>query len=256
MISSERPGGKGLWLKEMAVRLMAPLRKTASEMKWMVSENPRQRRSGRPNAQASEELDRRVLDMAVGMFVEHGYAATSIEKLAALARVGKQTIYRRYPTKEDLFSAAMSALRDRFLHAALLPVHCLADPLAAIREACLAVMEVASTPETVGMYRVLIAEAQRFPQLVDQVMLHTADPLHHNVQARLQAAMDAGQLKCAIDPEVLARVLVGMVSGWVLNQWLVGREPLKTREERLAFLDTAWTVFLDGVGATASVNPP
>ncbi|MCR6631446.1 MAG: TetR/AcrR family transcriptional regulator [Magnetospirillum sp.] len=188
--------------------------------------------------------------MAVGMFVEHGYAATSIEKLAALAHVGKQTIYRRYPTKEDLFNAAMGALRDRFLHAALLPLHSLAEPLAAIREACLAVMEMASAPETVGMYRVLIAEAQRFPQLVDQVMLHTADPLYHNVQARLQAAINAGQVRQSVDPETLARILVGMVSGWVLNQWLVGRERLKTREERLTFLDAAWTVFLNGVGTS------
>ncbi len=219
-------------------------------MNWMGSDSPRLRRSGRPNAQTSEELDRRVLDMAVVMFVERGYAATSIEKLAALAHVGKQTIYRRYPTKENLFCAAMGILRDRFLHAALLPVHSLTDPLAAIREACLAVMDMVSTPETVGMYRVLIAEAQRFPQLVDQVMLHTVDPLHHNIQARLQAAMDAGQMRRSIDPEALARILVGMVSGWVLNQWLVGREHLKTREERLAFLDSAWTVFLDGVGTS------
>jgi AcrR family transcriptional regulator len=60
---------------------------------------------GRPR---SERADRAILDAALRMVGEHGVAGTTIEGVAAEAGVGKTTIYRRWPNKNELILAAIS----------------------------------------------------------------------------------------------------------------------------------------------------
>src|SRR6266702_1128101 len=68
----------------------------------------RPRRPGRPR---SEEADRAIIDAALCVFAEHGVEGLCIEKVAAKAGVGKATIYRRWPGKEDLLLDAMAWLK-------------------------------------------------------------------------------------------------------------------------------------------------
>jgi AcrR family transcriptional regulator len=54
----------------------------------------------------------RILAAARDVFAEHGYDA-SMEAIAIRADVGVGTLYRRFPTKADLFGAVVEAARDR-----------------------------------------------------------------------------------------------------------------------------------------------
>jgi AcrR family transcriptional regulator len=54
---------------------------------------------GRPR---SEEADRAIQAATLDLLVEEGFTKMSIEGVAARAGVGKATIYRRWPAKEDL----------------------------------------------------------------------------------------------------------------------------------------------------------
>lgn len=68
---------------------------------------------GRP---VDEELLKRrqteILDAAARLFAEHGFADTDTQALAELLQVGKGTIYRYFPSKRELFLAAV----DRVMH--------------------------------------------------------------------------------------------------------------------------------------------
>ena len=68
----------------------------------------RPRRPGRPR---SEQADRAIIDAALCVFAEHGVEGLCIEKVAAKAGVGKATIYRRWPGKEDLLLDALASLK-------------------------------------------------------------------------------------------------------------------------------------------------
>ena len=71
----------------------------------MTSVQPPQdqaRRAGRPR---SEQADRAIIEAALDLFAESGPEGLCIEKVAARAGVGKATIYRRWPGKEDLLLA-------------------------------------------------------------------------------------------------------------------------------------------------------
>ncbi|HAP98850.1 MAG TPA: TetR/AcrR family transcriptional regulator, partial [Rhodospirillum rubrum] len=205
------------------------------------------RRIGRPDAQASETLDRLILATATQSFIDHGYAATSIEKVAAQAEVGKQTIYRRYRSKEELFKASVGALIGSLLTRADAAAKFSADPLAALREACATFLETVARPDSIAMYRILIAESRRFPTLADHALESTSEPFHAIIRRLLDAAARAGRLRADHDLDLLSRILIGMVSGWALNQWLLGGQALSTEAERAAFLDTALSIFLNGV---------
>ena len=66
------------------------------------------RRPGRPR---SEQADRAIIDAALSLFAESGPEGLCIERVAARAGVGKATIYRRWPGKEDLLLDAIAALK-------------------------------------------------------------------------------------------------------------------------------------------------
>ena len=68
----------------------------------------RPRRPGRPR---SERADRAIIEAALSLFAESAPEGLCIEQVAARAGVGKATIYRRWPGKEDLLLDALAALK-------------------------------------------------------------------------------------------------------------------------------------------------
>jgi AcrR family transcriptional regulator len=61
-------------------------------------------RAGRPR---SEAADAAIEEAVLGLLVDEGYAGVTMEGVAARAGVGKATLYRRWPTKEQLVLAAV-----------------------------------------------------------------------------------------------------------------------------------------------------
>ena len=74
------------------------------------SEAPRP--PGRPR---DSRADRAILDAALQSFIDDRYEGMSVENIAARARVGKTTIYRRWPSKKELIIAAIDGLFEDLL---------------------------------------------------------------------------------------------------------------------------------------------
>jgi len=56
----------------------------------------------------------KVFQTAARMFYRHGYRATGVDTLAAVSGIGKMTLYRHYPTKDDLIVAYLKDSNDLF----------------------------------------------------------------------------------------------------------------------------------------------
>jgi AcrR family transcriptional regulator len=215
----------------------------------MGAELTKPRRSGRPAGKASETLDRHILAIASRLFIENGYAGTSIEQIAAEAGAGKQTIYRRYGSKEDLFKAAITDLGKLLLGSAATAEASFADPLTSLRETCRAWLDIATMPEAIAIYRVLIADAHRIPSLADYAMDSVAEPFYGVILRLIRSAREAGQIRRDCDDELTSRVLSGLLTGWPHRQALLGRVGLADEAERTAFFQGAWGIFLNGVSS-------
>jgi AcrR family transcriptional regulator len=66
-------------------------------------------RAGRPRR---AEVDEAILDAAIDLFAEHGWAGLTIEAVAERAGVAKSTVYRRYSEKADLVVASMQRCHE------------------------------------------------------------------------------------------------------------------------------------------------
>jgi len=67
---------------------------------------------GRPRSAQSHQA---ILQATLELLADVGFEAMSIEAIAARARVGKTTIYRRYSGKEELVADAIESIREEVL---------------------------------------------------------------------------------------------------------------------------------------------
>ena len=81
-----------------------------------MTEKNSQARRGRP---ANEALGQTIVDAACELFVELGFQATTLDKVAQRAKISKLSIYRHFENKEALFSAAIAAHCHQFAPLAL-----------------------------------------------------------------------------------------------------------------------------------------
>jgi AcrR family transcriptional regulator len=126
-------------------------------------------RPGRPPRDMAGEVDARILDAARHVFLERGLAGASMDEIAALAGAGKPTIYARYPGKEALFTAVV--MRNVDATVGRLKIDDALGRSVAERLSNLAatVLRWALANDTVGLMRLAISEARRFPELASSV---------------------------------------------------------------------------------------
>jgi AcrR family transcriptional regulator len=67
---------------------------------------------GRPRSAQSQQA---ILQAALELLAEVGFAAMSMDAIAARAGVGKTTIYRRYASKEELVADAIESIREEIV---------------------------------------------------------------------------------------------------------------------------------------------
>jgi TetR/AcrR family transcriptional repressor of mexJK operon len=121
-------------------------------------------RAGRPNRDPVAAIDGRLLDTATPLFLDLGYAATSMEAVAAAASVSKRTLYKRHPDKTHPLSAVIAALVTDWLPNF---TESLERPIlkVALYEAACHMLAVALEPEALALHRLLVAETGHFPEL-------------------------------------------------------------------------------------------
>ena len=105
-----------------------------------------------------------ILDAAQDSFLELGYAATSMDLLAARAGVSKATIYAHFTGKEELFAAVINRRCERDLWTPDVRPEG-KDARTTLTAIAMGIARLLNTPEVVGIYRVVVAESPRQPDL-------------------------------------------------------------------------------------------
>ena len=143
------------------------------------------------------------------VFLEHGYERASLQQIASRAGVSTATLFKRFPTKASLFEAIVVT----FWKADAEPGEPLEakDPWAGLRGIGGQFARLLRQPKLAAFYRVLIAEAQRFPELSRLLLERGKLPYVNRVSEYVKIEMDAGNLKTA-DPMRAARQFLAMIS--------------------------------------------
>lgn len=75
------------------------------------------RRRGRPHAETAGDIRQRIIDTALGLFAQQGYAATSVRQIADIVGVNGAMIHYYFGSKEALLMAVLDAVTSPFAHA-------------------------------------------------------------------------------------------------------------------------------------------
>jgi AcrR family transcriptional regulator len=201
-------------------------------------------RAGRPPKEQAEALGDHVVAVADALFIELGYGATSMATVASRARVGKQTLYRRFPDKAALFREVIRRRLDVMLMSkAADEEHC--DPLAALKEIGRRALAIVLDPEFLRLYRIIIAEALAFPELACAAADHWGSSCFDQCVAAVRVAQAHGVCRAG-NPETLAQCFLWSVVGEPFLNGLSGLDPVAACDHE-ARLEEVWSVFLEGV---------
>ena len=98
--------------------------------------------------------------------MRHGYAEANVARIARDAGDSKKTIYARYPGKADLLVAVVSDLATRYYERVMAAMSASAgDPEHVLTSFGSQAARNWPTPEAVGIYRLVVSEVARFPEL-------------------------------------------------------------------------------------------
>ncbi|MCW3059903.1 MAG: transcriptional regulator, TetR family [Capsulimonas sp.] len=167
---------------------------------------------GRPAADEIAERHERLLTIAAEVFVDLGFAGTSMGEIARRAGVSKNTIYARYSTKSELFSGVMRFRADRLLPRftdVLLTDRGLEKTLQTFGENLLDVM---LEPQSMGFRRRMISEAILFPDIARQYWNLGPTRSRKLLSAYLDARAKSGELDLD-DPQEAAIHFISLAQG-------------------------------------------
>jgi AcrR family transcriptional regulator len=171
------------------------------------------RRPGRPR---SEQADQAIISATLDLLAQAGPDALCIEKVAAVAGVGKATIYRRWPGKEELLLDALAAVRVPLPQPQGRSVR--SDLIAMLEALC----REAADPRRSRLTGLLQGEGAGYPRLRARYLETVVEPRRELVRSVLRRGVATGELREGTDIEAAQF----MLSGAVLARGRYGRERL------------------------------
>ncbi len=188
----------------------------------------------------SPEKTAAILDGATRIFLEEGYAGTTMDRVATAAGVSKPTIYSHFHDKEGLFNALMAQMVQKMQWAQCaedlrrstseppeVVLHRLAND---VLDSCI------GKPERITFIRLVMGESGRFPELGRAFVQHAEKPSLAALTYYLTACSDLD----LPDPAVAARMFMGtLIYFFMTQEMLHGQEIIPMERDRLVAQLTA-----------------
>jgi AcrR family transcriptional regulator len=208
----------------------------------------RPKSGGRPTRrEAARRLDR-VLDIARRYFLANGYSETSLDAIARASGVAKKTLYHHFGSKAGLFTAILEALRQSWIVELRDVVVQPLEPRRVLEAVAAHLLEVGTRPQMIHLHRLLVAEAHRFPELVqkhyDRRLPRGMEPLQNYLR---NAALD-GALRLD-DVALASEQFTHLVLSGVRMRLLLGLARRPGPSERRRIARHAVDLFLNGCAA-------
>ncbi|BAI75511.1 hypothetical protein AZL_c02180 (plasmid) [Azospirillum sp. B510] len=186
-----------------------------------------------------------IITAAREVFLELGYAAASMDQVAQQARVSKTTLYTRFPSKEELYTAVISAeCERRGLHfpPEMFDGVPLRDVLIQVGRR---IVDLLWSEAAIRVHQSVVGEATRMP--VAARLYYQAGPELgiSSIVALFTRLADQGVI-ATDDPAFVAKQFLAALEGGAYCQLVLGLCPQPGEEERYAFVEKAVDLFLRG----------
>ncbi|WP_417307721.1 TetR/AcrR family transcriptional regulator [Devosia sp.] len=189
-----------------------------------------------------------VLDAALALFIENGFAATRVDEIARRAGVSKGTLYIYFPSKdavlEGLVKRALTPLADTAF-SSLASFE--GDPRVVISTVLKMLAGRLSDPTMLAIPKVILREVAQFPHLAQMYRREVLDRVLPTLERIIARGVDQGYLR-PVDPSLTIRSIVGPIMAHVLLAEVFGIVPSDgIAMSRL--IDNHLTILFDGLSA-------
>lgn len=204
-------------------------------------------------AARSDRTRQTIMRAALQVFLQHGYVGATTDEVAARASVSKQTLYRNFADKQRLFAEVVLdstvTLAGELADAAVVNLDGTRDVRQALRDFARSFLAGLLVPDVVRLRRLVIAEADRFPDVARAWFERGFEGMLGTLGATLRRLADAGQLRRLDDPRLAAYQLAALVMYQPMNQVMfAGTDAVPDAAELDRIVEAAVTVFLAHYG--------
>ncbi len=173
-----------------------------------------------------------ILRGAMQEFLARGYAAASMDRIAAAAGVSKATIYSHFGDKERLFIALVEQMAQERMREIMGCLDRTLEPRAGMRQLLYTALDdCCNNREFHDFKRMLVGESGRFPELAKTFVEHLCKP---GFEALTEYLRESPAFNFP-DPEAIARIIIGAIVHFALVQHILhGEEVIPMEADRLA----------------------
>ncbi|MCW5659652.1 MAG: TetR/AcrR family transcriptional regulator [Burkholderiaceae bacterium] len=159
-----------------------------------------------------EARPQQLLDAALELFVEKGFAATRAEEVAQRAGVSKGTLYLYYPSKEELLKAVIREHLSSRIAAGAAAAEQHRGPVAELLREVFSRwwLEVFDSP-TSGVFKLVITEVRNFPEIAEFYLNEVIRPAEELVAGIVQRGIHSGEFESLDIPNVVHSLCLPMV---------------------------------------------
>jgi TetR/AcrR family transcriptional regulator, mexJK operon transcriptional repressor len=183
--------------------------------------------------------ERRILDAAFQVFSQSGYAGASMDSIAEQAGVSKPTLYQYVGSKDALFATMMDSARDAMVE----PFGHAGDMVDQLHRFAWAYADTVMRPDLLGLARLVIGEAARFPHIGAAYQAAGPDRLLAAMILWLDRQRSAGRLAFE-DAELAAQDLWALILSAPRTQALHRPDAVPGRAQVRRYLENGLRVFL------------
>jgi TetR/AcrR family transcriptional repressor of mexJK operon len=193
---------------------------------------------GRPK---SDKKRQQILDAAAGLFAERGFERGSLEDIAQVAGVSKQTIYNHFANKTALLRACIEQRCDDMIAPAVMDYEL--PPTEFVSAFVERFVNTLTEPGPLRMYRLCMSESERHPEVGEAFW--EAGPLvvMEAFSKYLRLAEARGELKVE-SPEIAAGQFLFMVKGLAVDTSLLFLSEWPHPFSRQEYVDSCTDMFL------------
>lgn len=179
----------------------------------------------------SSDKVEKILFGAMQEFLAHGYAGTSMDKVAIAAGVSKATVYSHFEDKEGLFKALVEQLAKKRFESIFSTQSLEGEPNIVLRKLLTkALNQMLKDKEYQAFQRILIGESARFPELSEVFLRSIAKPGSEIIASYLASRTELN----IPDPEAMVWILMGSLLHLVIaHEIMHGKEIMPMESDRL-----------------------
>ncbi len=187
----------------------------ASRKKRVAAAKVGRQGHGRPPL---DEVERsRILEATTAVFLDKGFERASTSEIARRARASKQTLYSLFPTKADMFVGVISAHTDRLFAHYVEFVESDRAPVETLGEMGTMIASMFADQQFLALYRILVAQADRFPELARRLWSACAERGYRLLAEYLRSRRIGGPAYRKSAEQFVSLVLGDLILNWQLK---------------------------------------